>query len=314
MTELGRLPGVEAVSASSLYPGLSSNRQGPIRRILGDERTFIHYIEIDPGFIPNFRMTLLAGDNFPAGRVPAEESQIILNETAVRAYGLGTPDAALGQTFILGDDRVVEVIGVVRDFHYRDLRGPIGPFMFRYLPDRLRYVNMRVQEGYQEEVLGGLQATWKAIDPQHALKYSLFDQQLEATYAQYSDIFKIVGVLSALSIVISTLGLLGISALSAEYRMKELGIRKVMGATDWNVLLLLTRNFMLLLGIAVVIAAPLAWMLSNRVLQSFAYRVDSPLSGVVLGTLLVVGFGGIAVGSQAMRAARVKPVLALRYE
>jgi putative ABC transport system permease protein len=314
MSELERLPGVQAVSASSLYPGLGSARETSVRKSIGDEPARSHLIQIEPGFIENFGLTLVAGSNFPQGVIPADERQIILNETAVKEYGFGTPADAIGQTLVIDTDRVVEVIGVVRDFHYRDLRSPIGPFMFRFLPDRLRYLNMRVQEGAMDEALAGLQATWKQIDPQHVLDYRLFEQQIGETYALYSDLLKVVGVLSVLILTISTLGVLGISALSAEYRMKELGIRKVMGATDWNVLLLLARTFMMLLGVAVVLAVPIAWTVSNTILQSFAYRIDSPLVGVILGTLLVLGFGGIAVGSQAVRAAQVRPVLALRYE
>ncbi len=312
--ELGRQPGVVSSSVSGVVPGLASNRQYNVRQTAGSESNIFRVIDVDQGFIDNFGLTLLAGRNFEGDLESGDGNQIVVNETLVRFYGFDSPADAVGQTLVLNDNRTAEIIGVVRDFHYRDLREPIGPFLLHFVPLRLRYLNLRVQDDDAAETIARLQAAWRAIDPLHPMAYQFQDDALAENYGQYSDLLKVTGLLGALSLSIATLGLLGIAALSAEYRMKELGIRKVMGATDWSVLLLLARNFMTLLGVATVLAAPLAWYVSSQVLNSFAYRVESPLAAVVLGTLMMLGSGSIAVGSQAVRAAKVRPVLALRYE
>jgi putative ABC transport system permease protein len=312
--ELGRQEGVVSASVSGVVPGLASNRQYNVRQTAGGEANIVRVIDVDQGFIDNFGLTLLAGRNFAGDLESGDGNQVVVNETLVRFYGYGAPADAVGQTLVLNDNRTVQIIGVVRDFHYRDLREPIGPFLLHFIPGRLRYLNLRLRDEDGAATIARLQAAWEAIDPLHPMAYQFQDEALVENYGQYSDLLKVTGLLGVLSLSIATLGLLGIAALSAENRMKELGIRKVMGATDWSVLLLLARNFMTLLGIATVLAAPFAWYVSSQVLNGFAYRVESPLAAVVLGTLLMLGSGSIAVGSQAVRAAKVRPVLALRYE
>ncbi len=275
----------------------------------------MYQISVDPEFINNLELTLLAGSTFPQGAGTPVERYVILNETAVRNYGFGTPLDAIGQTlFIDSTGTPVEVLGVIQDFHYRDMSSAIEPFVLRNLPNRFRYLNLRVQSNDMAGTIAFIAEAWKKIDPAIPVNYAFFDQQIADNYAIYTDLIKVVGVISLLSIVIACLGLLGIAALSIEMRIKEIGIRKVLGTTDLALLAVLSRGFLGLMGLAIIIGAPVAWMLNNLVLQNFAYRIDSPLVGMVAGILIMLGLGGMTIVSQTAKAVVTHPTELLRYE
>lgn len=315
MAELGRHSSIQSISASSLVPGTGSNQATVARRSIEDQVSDVYQISVDPNFIANLELTLIAGSNFPQSLGTTQERYVILNETAVRAYGYGTPLEAIGQTLLVDREGVpVEILGVVKDFHYRDMTSPIEPFVLRYLPARFRFLNLRVQSNDMLETIAFITAAWNNIDPALPVNYAFFDQQIADNYAIFTDLLKIVGLISLLSIVIACLGLLGIAALSVEMRIKEIGIRKVLGTTDWALLALLSRGFLGLMGLAIIIAMPVAWILNNFVLQNFAYRIDSPVVGMIAGIMIMLGLGCITIVSQTVKGVVTPPTELLRYE
>lgn len=305
---------VRGVTTSSILIAGNSMQGGDIRLKRGGDPRPIHQIATDLNYIPVMGLQLVAGENFPADANPNREQYVLLNEKAVAHFALGTPQEALGQTLWWNDSTPVTVRGVLRDFHYRPLKEAIQPFAMRFVPQQANIVHLRLQPGDPGPTLAALESIWRKADPVHPFAPAFMEQRMQNAYRDIELLNGLLGFFALLGLSLACFGLLGMVTYITSTKTKEIGLRKTLGASVAQVTLLLSRNFLLLLGLAVLIALPAGYFLSNAILNQFAARVV--IGGLVLGgcvaVLLILGL--LSVGVQSVKAALANPVESLRGE
>jgi putative ABC transport system permease protein len=255
-------------------------------------------------------LTLLAGQNLPADTAGR---QIVINEEAVKAFRLGTPGEAIGQSVWLNDSTEVLVAGVVKNFRFTTFAMSIKPLLLRSKPAQYRYVTVRVAAGAEEAVLTDVQRVWKRLSPYEPFAGQWYNDFLEERHSHSGDT-DFMGLLIGLAFSIACLGLLGMVTYNTQTRVKEIGVRKVMGADVSQLVWLLSRDFVKLLVVAAAIALPLGYMAGYAFLFSFAYHVSIGFEtlGLCVGVLLLLG--SLTIGLRTYKAALTNPVNSLRTE
>jgi putative ABC transport system permease protein len=313
--ELGAVRGVSGISACSYIPVTGRSEGTGLKRVgIKEEPKHLMQLQIDENFVDNLALRLVAGRSLPAGNTSGR--QVLVNEAAVKEFGYRNPAEIIGQTFEEGphDTASLEVIGVVEDFHMALDRDKIEPMVLKDQPGKFKYVNIKIAAGDTRSTVARLENKWKIIDPVHPFKYQFFDDQLAATAQGFFDIVSILGFLAFLAITIACLGMLGMATYTTERRMKEVGIRKALGAENFGIVLMLSKEFIKILVIAILIAAPLSFILNTLWLRKFPNRVDFGLGTVLVGILFLLVLGLLTIGSQTIRASKCKPVDSLRME
>ena len=226
-----------------------------------------------------------------------------------------TPEEAIGKKLVGGYlEGEAQVIGVVKNFNYKSLRRDVEPMALFLLPSYIRKISIRIMPGNIGRTLNFMQQKWEKLFPGEQFEYGFLDSRIEQLYENEKKMQDLFAIFSALSILVACLGLLGLVSFTAELKTKEIGIRKVLGASTGHVILLLSKEFIKWVVLANVIAWPLAWFLMNRWLQNFAYRTH--MGWIVFG---LAGFMAMAIAVftfvfQTIKTASAKPVNSLRYE
>jgi putative ABC transport system permease protein len=309
------------VAASSTLPGRDGFFSFPIEIEDSDEEQLtIKTLGVDEDYLGTYNLEVVAGRDFSKDITTDLDQAFILNEAAVAK--LGWQDA-LNKDFTLTvhtskgqEKRVGKVIGVVKDFHYQSLYNLVDPLVI-YVntgPFYTNFLNVKFAPGNWEEAISMLTAKWKAFSPNKPLEFYFLDDELTKFYDSEVKIGRIFTVFAFLSIIISSLGLLGLSAFSAQQRVKEIGIRKVLGANLPSILLLLFREYIILIIIANIIAWPLGWYLSTEWLSTFPYRTSLTIGVFLLTFLGALIVALLTVSFQSMKAAVANPVKSLRDE
>jgi putative ABC transport system permease protein len=316
--ELTSIPGVSNVSACQYLPATGFS-VGSSLRIEGSEDDHIGMGSIfaHPKFLDNLGLEIVSGQNFSDYNTSKTEKTVIINESAVEKLGFESANDAIGQTVeIKGVDQNVQIAGVVKNFRFRMpwIEENIGPFVFRNGPDHFSYVNVKVNTKDLKNVVNEIEKRWAEIDPVHGFEYSYFDEQMARSYQLLTDVISIVGFFAFLSISIACLGLLGIATFTAERRVKEVGIRKVLGAGEFTIAFLLSKSFIKMLLVSIVIASPLVYFLNNLWLQNVSNKIDYGFGTIFLGTLIMLILGILTIGSQTLRASKANPADTLRME
>ena len=316
------VPGVSGVSACQYIPASTRSEGGSLRKAADSagvgKEAFRECMSLgaDEHFFETLGLKLVAGRNLPAADSTAWR-YIVVNEAAARAFNYRRPADMVGQSFKMPwSDSVYVVVGVVQDFHMRMLLGndKIDPLFLQNLPASFQFVNVRINSRDTRSVVAALESKWKRIDPDHPMKYDFFDQALAEESQGIFDIVSILGFIAFLAVIIACLGMLGMATYSTERRRKEVGIRKVLGAGDMGNALLLSREFLHILLIAIAIAAPLSYTLNTLWLRKFPNRVDFGWGTVLLGTGIILALGLLTIASQTIRASRLNPVESLRSD
>ncbi len=280
--------------------------------LVGVERIFC-----DSRFLDTMGIRLKDGRDFK--RNSDAETSVIVNETLAKKMELETP---LGETIRL-DREELTVIGVVRDFHFRSLHQTIGPAVLKLLapasstgpPADFRYLLMiRIRPENVFDTLDFLREKWAEIVPDVPFDHNFLDEEIDRQYREEQRWFRIAGYATLFAVFIACLGAFGLTSLTVARRTKEIGIRKTLGAPTYGIISLLTREYVVLIGIAALISSPATYFAAERWLQDFAYRVDPGIGTHTLGGLLMLLMVLLAVSLQVTRAARANPVDALRYE
>lgn len=320
--ELTRLPGVLTASISTSLPAGNlftdsyipeqeeKNATSPSKDI--QLSSFI----VDESFVPALKLKMLSGRNF--SKAFTDSASVILNETAAKAMGWKDP---LGKfiTYPGGNDTRFKVVGIVKDFNTESLHNIVLPFALFYTTSKTynigtSYIAVRLKPGDYGQAISGIQAKWKAFMSDNPLEYSFLDEDYDALYKADQTIGKVFSVFTFLSITVACLGLLGLAMYTAERRTKEIGIRKVLGATVQNVVAMLSKDFLKLVIIASIIAIPLAYYAMGQWLQDFAYKTDMNwwvFAGASVITLIIAL---ATVSFQSIKAALMNPVRSLRSE
>lgn len=313
-TEFETVPGVVTVSACEYIPATGTTDMISFVDPNNEDETIgLLQMKVNENFLSNIDVKIIAGEGLPSSG--ETKRFIIINESALPKLGYDNPQEAIGQIW---ESRAGEkqIRGVVEDFRNTMLINghEIRPTALSNDPDDFNFLNVRITEGDPTNTLGELEDHWKKIDPKHDFKYEFFTNDLANTNLFIFDIVSIIGYLSFLAILIACLGMLGMATYTTERRTKEVGIRKVLGAAEMRIVLILSRNFLKLLGVAILIAAPLSFFVNSLWLDSLPNRVDFGFGTVVLGSLLMLGLGLVTIGSQTIRAARLNPVESLKDE
>jgi len=316
---LMEIPGVKGISSASGYPG-NPDLSDLLFFAEGKKVTDavdVQLAGIETDYVKNMGLTLLQGREFSKGYA-ADSAGIILNETAVRQMGY-TPENAVGRPANFdfpGGRGKMQIIGVVKDFNFESLHKKIRPFGFTngLFAGKYAYTIVTLNTKNYSRLLQEIRKVWTRLNPETPLVYSFLDQDFQRNYERDRLTSRIVLYFTAIAILIACLGLFGLAAFSAEQRTREIGIRKVLGASVTNVATLLSGDFIRLVIIAAVIASPLAWFGMNQWLQGFEYRVSISWWMFAAAGLLAVLIALITVSSQAIRAALTNPIKNLRTE
>ena len=288
-----------------------------------DKEVGISMFLIDPDYLPTMGMELVAGRNLSEQYGTDAEEAFLVNETAVKSLGWGSPDQALDKEMLWnkwvpsnpGDTlKRGRVIGVVKDFHYKSLHQKIEPLVLHVHEPAYYTMVARVRPEKMSAALDFLKTQWEARAPEFPFEYEILDQQFAKFYESEQIFKKLFLLFTSLSIFIACLGLLGLATFMAQQRTKEIGIRKVMGASVAGIVVLLSKDFLKLILIGVIIASPLAWYFMDQWLQSFSYRIEVQWWMFVGAGLLAVGIALLTVGFQSVKAALMNPVQSLRSE
>lgn len=320
--EIGRLPGVAAVSGCNTQPGgqyfgLSFKPQS------ADETTTGSGLIVDEGYIECMKMEMSAGRSFSEDFM--DTLSIVINEAAAREMELKDP---VGATLVTNDgflnpvpgqQSVYTIIGVVRDFHFQSLHQVISPLFLlhnqrSFQPGVDNLITIRMRPANFQGTLQQIETMWKNFQPETPFRYAFLDQEWAALYEKEMTTRRVFGIFSFLAIIIACLGLLALAAFTAERRTKEIGIRKVLGATTGGIIGLLSKDFLKLVVVAIVIASPVAWYAMDKWLQDFAYRIDIEWWVFLLAGVLAVAIAFLTVSAQSVKAALANPVESLKSD
>jgi ABC-type antimicrobial peptide transport system permease subunit len=277
---------------------------------------------VDENYLSLHEHKLVAGGNFIARPTTASAAtEVIVNEQLLKRFNIAgnDPQKAIGEEITFGNfrgTRKMTIVGVMKDFHYGKLDNLIEPVAFMFwTPEDRATINVKIQSTDILATMSKIESAWKEVDHIHPFKAKFFDEAIEEAYSEFSTMVKIIGFLSVLAISIASMGLFGMVVFTTETRLKEIGIRKVMGASSGNLIFLLSRGFLLLLSISAVIALPVTYVFfENFVLTKFPYHTPVRIGELFVGLLAVLLIAFIMIGSQTMRAARTNPAKVLKSE
>ena len=277
------------------------------------EKTSLTYTFADEKYVEALNLKIVEGRNFSPTEHATDVSAFLVNQSAVKALGWQT---ALGKKFKRANriGMAGPIIGVISDFHIGSLKQEIEPLVLPYLRRRPMYLAIRLHPGNVAEAISAVEETWKKLAPNQPFSYTFLDQDYARLYNREQQMSHVFQIFSGLAILIACLGLFGLAAFTTQQRTKEIGIRKILGASVSGIVCLLSKDFLKLVLIANIIAWPIAYYAMNQWLQSFAYRIDLGISTFILSGLIALLIALLTVSYQAIKAARANPVEALRYE
>jgi putative ABC transport system permease protein len=306
---------IRAVAACTFPPATGTNNQERIHKADNTQDSLqANYIDIDAGCLDVWGLQLVAGKNLPPIPDDSVDHYVLINEKMAADLHYPSPRQAVGRHLILADRKDAVIIGVVRNFQFLDVTRGMEPLMLRNRKSEFGYITVRLQGKDPMRTIAFLQDTWKKVNPASRFEYEFFDQELFITHVVMSDIAGILGVLALLAVIISCLGLLGMAMYTAETRRKEISLRKILGSSVPQVILLLSRSFMVLQAIAVIIAIPIAYMLNNIWLRFFVSRVSITPWILLTNVLILTAICFLIVFSQAWRVSTASPANSLRTE
>lgn len=317
-SEFGSIPGVTGISACQHLPATGISVGSGLRlEKSDDEFVDMGSFYIHPAFIDHLNLEIVSGNNFDEYNKSETETSVIINEVAVAKLGFDTPTEAIGKLVeVQGLDYSVIIAGVVKNFQFRlpMESDNIGPMVFRNAPGHFSYINLKINTSDVKGLVKKLEEKWREIDPVHGFEFSFFDDQMAQTYQILKDVIAIIGFFAFISISIACLGLLGIATFSVERRIKEVGIRKVLGAGEYNIAFLLSRSFLSMLILSILIASPLVYFANNMWLQEFSNRIEYGFGTIFSGAIIMLFLGVATIASQTIRIARANPAETLRIE
>ena len=309
-TILARNPNVLSTTSASTMPG----RRGALISLdewegrATDDRIELGLMDVDPDFLATFKLEMASGRFFSRNFITDEAEALVINEAAVRAMDMNNP---LGKR-LLGPKR--KIIGVIKDFHLRSLHHKVAPLAMIYNKNRIEYFFVKIAGTNISRTIGAVESSWRSLAPEYPFEFQFLDERLEELYRADKRLGSIINAFAGLALFVACLGLFGLASFVAEQRTREIGIRKVLGASIPNIFYLLARDFIKWILIANVIAAPIAVFAMTRYLDSYAYHMKLGLVVFLIPVAIILIVALLTVSWQALRAATADPVRSLRYE
>ncbi len=312
--ELKNSSQIVSVSASSEVPADSHYSNSSYNRLDSNEPISLYLFFSDYDYVHTYRMEVLAGRTFSREFSTDTTGTLMLNESAAQRFGW-KPEEAVGKK--LGgpySESAAKIVGVVRNFNYKSLRREVEPMALILYPDYIRRISVRIMPGDIERTLTFIQEKWESSFPGETFEFSFLDNRINQLYTSEKEMRNIFVIFSSLSILVACLGLLGLVSFTAELKTKEVGIRKVLGASTGSIILLMSKEFIKWILLATIVALPLAWLLMNKWLQNFAYRANMGWFIFLLSGLITISIAILTFLFQTIRAACANPADSLRYE
>lgn len=310
-TEFSTLASVQSVAMSSELMGLSFSNTWV--KNANQDSAEVNQLFVDRNYLTMFNLTLLAGKNFPE-ETWQRERFIIANEEFLKHYKIETPVEAIGRTYLV-DGNELEVVGVIKNFHYASLRYPINKFFFRMNPKNFAYAHLKVHSTDTYSMFTEFENHWKTLNPEQKLQADFFEEELNEGYSSYVVMIKIVGFLGLLAITISLLGMLGMVVYTSETKTKEVSIRKVMGGTVYNLAFLLSKDYLKLMVWAILFAVPITTTIFYLLFPKIQYySVSLTPWDILLSAMVLLGLGLATIASQTYKTALTNPAETLKGE
>jgi len=313
--EISRIPGVISTAMSSSVPGSGNpTAYSQVENVKGDMQIAnleLYFVDFD--YLKQFKMKIIAGRAFSRDFGTDTTQAMILNESAVKLFGYHSPQDAIGKKFDQWG-RKGQIIGVVKDFHFRSLQTEIKPLSFRIEPEGCDLISANVRTADLKNTIAAIETKWKTVIPNRPFSYYFADEFFNRQYLDEDRFGKLFLNFAVLAIFISCLGLLGLASYSTLQRTKEIGVRKVLGASVTGIVNLLSKEFMQLVIIAFLIATPITWFFMASWLKDFYYRISIQWWIFVLAGIGAFLIALLTISYQAIRAALTNPVKSLRTE
>jgi ABC-type antimicrobial peptide transport system permease subunit len=311
--ELYKVPGIENVSFSMFTPAADGGWYTDLR--INDNHSnnpdmIVTMKPADTSFFPLYNLPLVAGRiYFPSDTM----REFVVNETLVKKLGIQNPQDAIGKAINV-NGKTFPIVGVVKDFHVNSLRDPIDPVVMTTIKEGYGLANVKINLRKAKTVIAAMKNIWNKNFPDYVFEYNFMDQSIADYYKQENQLSQLYKIFSGIAIFISCLGLYGLISFMAIRRKKEIGIRKVLGAPVKDIVIMLSREFTILIAFAFLIASPIAWYFMHQWLQQYTYRIMIGLwffIATILGSLCIAW---LTVGYTAIKAASANPVKSLRTE
>ena len=307
-------PNIEGVTLASSLPGITTVRH-PITtdKIALNDNVILPCLSVDYNFAQTFGLQIVAGRDFGKAYGTDHIDGFIINEKAVKTLGWDSPQAAIGQAVGRGAKKG-KVVGVVRDFHTQSLQSELEPLVMDISVGSFTTFGIRVKNANVPETIDFIAKNWRACFPEKAFDYTFLDERLQNAYEDESRLAQLIGYFAAIAIFLSCFGLFGLISFTVQQKAKEIGIRKVLGASVAGLVGLLAKDYLKLVMLALALATPLAWYLMKGWLADFAYHIEIGWWVFLLAGAAAMGIAFATVAVQSMRAALANPVDSLRNE
>jgi putative ABC transport system permease protein len=301
------------MAASTTVPGQEIYWTSGIQRLNPPNSPMVtlYHLGIDYDFIPQFQLRLVAGRNF-SKEFPADEKAAILNEAAVSMLGFKNAQDAINQKIIRRD--TLTIIGVVQSFHHQGLQKAIDPQLILLRPNTRSSYSIKLSSSDMSKSVATIQAVWSNYFPNDPFNYFFLDDFYNGQYKADQQFGEVFTLFAMLAILIACFGLLGLSSYNILQRTKEVGIRKVLGASTQSVVYILSKDFLMLVLVAFVLAVPVTWFIMHKWLEDFAYRINIGWWVFAAAGMLSVLIALVTISFQAIKAAIANPVKSLRTE
>jgi putative ABC transport system permease protein len=306
---------VKAAAVSSSIPGEAVGwNAGGIKLVGSDESTQKQYrvIGVDYDFMKMYGLKLTAGRLFSKD-FGTDDHSVIFNQKAVEQLGFNKAEEVIGKRIDFWGEQYT-IVGVTGNFHQQSLREAFEPLIFRMIPDIKGYLSVKTAAGSASQTISDVKASWNAFFPGNTFEYFFLDEHFNDQYKADQRFGQVFGLFTSLAILVACLGLFGLASFTTIQRTKEIGIRKVLGASVTGILKLLYREFAVLLVVAFVVAVPLAWLTVSNWLQGYAFRIGMHWSYFVIPFVAIVLVAFSTVSFQSVKAAIANPVKSLRTE
>ena len=306
--------GIKSTTLSSGSPGLGVVFRGAVPDgFTREDNLFVANLAVDFDFMDAFGLELVTGRTFSKDYGTDEREAFIINETAVTEFKWGTPQEALGKT-IDREGKIGKVIGVIKDFNFTDLTTPVSALIMSIDRNQFSSLSVRFENGNVEHTIEAMEENWNLIFPEKAFEFSFLEEQLNNQYTAYQNFGNIIQSFSLVAIVIACLGVYGLVLFTIQNKVKEIGVRKVLGASVGSILKLIYRDFALLLVLGFILALPVSYYLMAKWFSNFIYHTSIDAGTYLISFSIVLLIVLATISYQAIRAAQVSPVKSLKQE
>ena len=310
--ELSYLPEITQISKAQYQPNTGRIHITYARFNSTTDSSRVHINSVDENYLPLHEHKFIAGRNFL--KYGERSDDVIVNETLLKHFQLGAPDESLGSLLTVdGEDR--KIVGVVQDFHHSNLGEPIEPYVFSYDPALFGSLNLKVSSDDMVETMAGVERVWKKLEPNYPLQASFYDEQISQNYEMLTILIKCIGFVAFLMIIVAGLGLLGMSVYNVQTRIKEIGVRKVLGATPFQIVKKLTGSYIIIVLSAIIVSTLITYfIINNVVLADLPDYAPMGILEIVLSVGIVLTVSTLILGLQSYKASQINPAVTLKSE